>query len=294
MPDYNFDCIAEAIRYIEAHRQQQPSLDDVAAHVCLSPFHFQRMFKAWAGISPKQFLEYLNVEYAKRILHEEHTSLLLTAEKTGLSSPSCLYDHFIHIEGMTPGEYRSGGAGLQMHYVYANSPFGQVIIASTDKGVSYIAFVDRSKEEALKTLQKAFPRVTLCQQADEHNSRAAQVFQLDWDDVGTIRLYLKGTKFQLKVWETLIKVPAGRLTTYHQLAQSIGQDKASRAVGSAVASNPVAVLIPCHRVIRSTGCLGNYHWGPERKAAIIGWEAAKAAEPEAHIIPPRRDKSRKI
>jgi AraC family transcriptional regulator of adaptative response/methylated-DNA-[protein]-cysteine methyltransferase len=276
MADYQFDRIAEAIKYIEANRKRQPSLEDVASHVCLSPYHFQRMFTAWAGISPKRFLEYLNVEYAKKLLNEEHPSLLLAADKTGLSSTSRLHDLFVHIEGMTPGEYQSGGAGLQMHYVFSPSPFGEVIIASTRKGISYIAFADKGRTAALEMLQASFPFATLSEQSDEHNMCAANIFQLNWADVGEVRLHLKATKFQMKVWESLVKVPAGRLTTYHQLAQSIGNEKASRAVGTAVASNPVAVLIPCHRVIRSTGVFGNYHWGPERKAAIIGWEAAQA------------------
>ncbi len=274
MMDYNFERIAEAIRYIEANRKRQPSLEEVARHVCLSPFHFQRMFTAWAGISPKRFLEYLNVEYAKKILATNRLSLLSAANEVGLSSTSRLHDLFVHIEGMTPGEYLSGGASLRLHYVLAHSPFGQTIIASTAKGISYIAFADKGKEEAVATLQRAFPRATLSEQADEHNSRAASVFQLDWDNVGEVRLHLHGTKFQIKVWESLVKVPAGRLTTYSQLAQAVGSPKAARAVGSAVAGNPVALLIPCHRVIRTTGGFGNYHWRPERKAAIIGWEAA--------------------
>ena len=277
MEENDFNRIAEAIRYIGTNRKQQPSLEEVASHVCLSPYHFQRMFTAWAGISPKRFLEYLNVEYAKQVLSRDHSSLLQTADKTGLSSTSRLYDLFIHIEGMTPGEYQSGGAGLEMHYLFSPSSFGDVIIASTKKGISHIAFVDEGRQKAVATLQAAFPFATLSNQADDNNSCAANIFQLNWDNIGEVRLHLKATKFQMKVWESLIKVPAGSLTTYHQLAQQIGNAKASRAVGSAVASNPVAVLIPCHRVIRSTGVFGNYHWKPERKAAIIGWEAAHAA-----------------
>ena len=280
MMDYNFERIAEAIRYIESNRKRQPSLEDVARHVCLSPFHFQRMFTAWAGISPKRFLEYLNVEYAKRILAQSRLSLLTAANEVGLSSTSRLHDLFVHIEGMTPGEYQRGGAGLSLHYVLARSPFGQTIIASTAKGISYIAFADKGKEEAVATLQRAFPLATLSEQADEHNSRAAGVFRLDWGNVGEVRLHLRGTNFQIKVWESLVRVPAGRLTTYSQLAQAVGSPKAVRAVGSAVAGNPVALLIPCHRVIRSTGGFGNYHWRPERKAAIIGWEAAHCGAKE--------------
>lgn len=280
MMDYNFERIAEAIRYIESNRKRQPSLEEVARHVCLSPFHFQRMFTAWAGISPKRFLEYLNVEYAKRILAQSRLSLLTAANEVGLSSTSRLYDLFVHIEGMTPGEYQRGGAGLSLHYVLARSPFGQTIIASTAKGINYIAFADKGKEEAVATLQRAFPLATLSEQADEHNSRAASVFRLDWGNVGEVRLHLRGTNFQIKVWESLVRVPAGRLTTYSQLAQAVGSPKAVRAVGSAVAGNPVALLIPCHRVIRSTGGFGNYHWRPERKAAIIGWEAAHCGAKE--------------
>lgn len=280
MMDYNFERIAEAIRYIEFNRKRQPSLEEVARHVCLSPFHFQRMFTAWAGISPKRFLEYLNVEYAKRILAQSRLSLLTAANEVGLSSTSRLYDLFVHIEGMTPGEYQRGGAGLSLHYVLARSPFGQTIIASTAKGINYIAFADKGKEEAVATLQRAFPLATLSEQADEHNSRAAGVFRLDWGNVGEVRLHLRGTNFQIKVWESLVRVPAGRLTTYSQLAQAVGSPKAVRAVGSAVAGNPVALLIPCHRVIRSTGGFGNYHWRPERKAAIIGWEAAHCGATE--------------
>lgn len=280
MMDYNFERIAEAIRYIESNRKRQPSLEDVARHVCLSPFHFQRMFTAWAGISPKRFLEYLNVEYAKRILAQSRLSLLTAANEVGLSSTSRLHDLFVHIEGMTPGEYQRGGAGLSLRYVLAHSPFGQTIIASTAKGISYIAFADKGREEAVASLQRAFPLATLSEQADEHNSRAASVFRLDWGNVGEVRLHLRGTNFQIKVWESLVRVPAGRLTTYSQLAQAVGSPKAVRAVGSAVAGNPVALLIPCHRVIRSTGGFGNYHWRPERKAAIIGWEAAHCGAKE--------------
>ena len=280
MMDYNFERIAEAIRYIESNRKRQPLLEDVARHVCLSPFHFQRMFTAWAGISPKRFLEYLNVEYAKRILAQSRLSLLTAANEVGLSSTSRLHDLFVHIEGMTPGEYQRGGAGLSLRYVLAHSPFGQTIIASTAKGISYIAFADKGREEAVASLQRAFPLATLSEQADEHNSRAASVFRLDWGNVGEVRLHLRGTNFQIKVWESLVRVPAGRLTTYSQLAQAVGSPKAVRAVGSAVAGNPVALLIPCHRVIRSTGGFGNYHWRPERKAAIIGWEAAHCGTTE--------------
>lgn len=273
--DYNYARIEEAIRYIEANRKSQPSLEEVASHVCLSPYHFQRMFTAWAGISPKQFLEYINVGYAKRILREERPSLLEATDEVGLSSTSRLYDLFIHIEGMTPGEYQSGGTRLAMHYLFSPSPFGEVIIASTSRGVSYIAFADEGREDAVQRLRNAFPFASVTEQEDEHNQNAANVFRLNWSDVHEVKLHLKGSRFQIKVWESLVRVPAGHLTTYHRLAESIGNANASRAVGSAVADNPVAVLIPCHRVIHSTGSFGQYHWRPERKAAMIGWEAAR-------------------
>jgi AraC family transcriptional regulator of adaptative response/methylated-DNA-[protein]-cysteine methyltransferase len=270
--DYNR--IAEAIDYLKINFKAQPSLDAIAEHVHLSPFHFQRMFKEWAGVTPKKFLQYLSVEYAKGILKDKHTTLFDAAYETGLSGTSRLHDLFINIEGMTPGEFKNGGEQLQINYSFAESPFGLLIVASTAKGICHMAFAE-DEALAFEELRKNFPNARYRQMLDMMQQNALYIFTQDWHRLSEIKLHLKGTPFQLKVWETLIKIPMGKLTTYGSIAGSMNNAKASRAVGSAVADNPVAFLIPCHRVIRSTGELGEYHWGSTRKTAMIGWEAAK-------------------
>lgn len=272
--DYNR--IAVAIEFLKLHYKSQPSLDEVAAHVKLSPFHFQRMFKDWAGVTPKQFLQYLSIEYAKSVLKEKQATLFNTAIETGLSGTGRLHDLFVKVEGMTPGEYKNGGEELQINYSFAQTPFGVLLVASTYKGVCYMAFADDDQDTALGILQSRFPRAKYQHKLDAFQQDALFIFTQDWSDIREIKLHLKGTAFQLKVWETLLKVPAGGLTTYAQLAGSLNNPKACRAVGSAVGDNPVAFLIPCHRVIRSTGEIGQYHWGSLRKNAMIGWEAAKS------------------
>lgn len=270
--DYNR--IAAAIEYLKVNFKAQPSLETIAEQVHLSPFHFQRMFKEWAGVTPKKFLQYLSVEYAKGILKDKQATLFDAAYETGLSGTSRLHDLFINIEGMTPGEFKNGGAQLQINYSFAESPFGLLIVASTAKGVCYMAFAD-DETLAAEELKKSFPNAQYRQVLDRIQQNALYIFTQDWQGLPEIRLHLKGTPFQLKVWETLIKIPMGKLTTYGAIAGSIDSARASRAVGTAVGNNPVAFLIPCHRVIRSTGELGEYHWGNTRKTAMIGWEAAK-------------------
>jgi AraC family transcriptional regulator of adaptative response/methylated-DNA-[protein]-cysteine methyltransferase len=277
--DYNR--IAEAIKFFRQNFKIQPSLDDVAEHVNLSPFHFQRMFLQWCGVTPKQFLQYLSVEHAKDILKETGASLFDTAYETGLSGTGRLHDLFIKVEGMTPGEYKNGGASLIINYSFADTPFGKVIVASTDKGICHMAFVDEGEDKALELLKASFPNARYLQLVDTIQQNALFVFTQDWSRLDEIKLHLKGTDFQLKVWETLLTVPTGALTTYASLAKKAGYEGASRAVGTSVGSNPVAFLIPCHRVIRSTGEIGQYHWGAERKGAIIGWEAALKNMPRA-------------
>ena len=270
--DYNR--IAEAISYFRANFKAQPKLEDVAEHVHLSPFHFQRMFKEWAGVTPKQFLQYLSIEHAKNILKTSGSNLFDTAFETGLSGTGRLYDLFIKVEGMTPGEYKNGGAALRINYSFADTPFGKVIVASTHKGICHMAFIDDGEEKALQQLKSNYPNAVYNQLVDRIQQNALFIFTQDWRRLDEIKLHLKGTDFQIKVWETLLKVPPGGLTTYATLAQQAGSAKASRAVGTAVGNNPVAFLIPCHRVIKSTGEIGQYHWGATRKNAIIGWEAA--------------------
>ena len=271
----NYNRIAEAIGYIKNNFKQQPNLDEVAEKVHLSPAHFQRLFTEWAGTSPKKFLQYISVEHAKSILKEDQKATLFDATfETGLSSTSRLHDLFINIEGMTPAEYKNGGKNLTLHYSFAESPFGNLIVASTAKGVCYMAFED-GEEKALNDLKRKFPNATFQRKLDLLQQNALFIFQNDWSKLHDIKLHLKGTDFQLKVWESLLKIPMGKLATYGTIAKRIGIPNASRAVGTAIGSNPVAFLIPCHRVIQSTGDFGGYMWGNTRKTAMIGWERAK-------------------
>jgi len=270
MTDY--ERIKKAIEFIQSNFQQQPDLDAVAKEVYLSPFHFQRLFKDWAGVSPKKFLQYISLQHAKKLLHQHTVSD--TAYETGLSGSSRLHDLFISIEGMTPGEFRNGGEQLQINYSFAETPFGNIIVASTTKGICHLAFAENEKE-ALLQLQIQFPKAQYRQVVDTIQQNALFIFTQDWKDLSKIKLHLKGTPFQIKVWEALLKIPMGDVSTYSAIANNIKNPNASRAVGTAIGDNPVAFLIPCHRVIRSTGDFGQYHWGSIRKTAMIGWEAAK-------------------
>lgn len=270
----NYKRIAEAIEYIRANYRQQPNLGDVAAQVHISPFHFQRLFTEWAGVSPKKFLQYISVQHAKAILRQKDKPLAAVVHETGLSGPGRLHDLFVNIEGMTPGEYKNGGKSLTIQYSFAETIFGNIITAATAKGICYAAFFE-TEENALKELQQHFPHATFIYALDLFQQQALQFFNQDWSHMDQVKLHVKGTDFQLKVWEALLKIPMGDLTTYGSIAASIQKPSASRAVGTAIGSNPVAFLIPCHRVIQATGNLGGYMWGTTRKTAIIGWEAAK-------------------
>ena len=271
----NYNRIAQAIEYIKNNFKEQPNLDKVAEQVHLSPFHFQRLFSEWAGTTPKKFLQYISIEHAKKLLKEQQATLFDTAFETGFSGTGRLHDLFVNIEGMTPAEYKNGGKDILVNYSFAESPFGNLIVASTSKGVCFMAFHD-NEINALNKLKQKFPNATFQRKLDLIQQNALLIFQNDWSKLSEIKLHLKGTDFQLKVWETLLKIPMGKLSTYGSVAKQIGNANASRAVGTAIGSNPVAFLIPCHRVIQSTGNIGSYLWGNTRKTAIIGWESTKA------------------
>jgi AraC family transcriptional regulator, regulatory protein of adaptative response / methylated-DNA-[protein]-cysteine methyltransferase len=270
----HYNTVATAIDYIKEHFKTQPDLQEIAAAVHMSPFHFQRVFAEWAGVTPKKFLQYLTLDYAKTMLREEKVTVFDAAFEAGLSGTGRLHDLFINIESMTPGEYKNGGKALHINYSFAESPFGDIIVASTSKGICHMAFAD-DQQLAFQELTAQFPHAQFTQMVDLIQQNTLYIFTQDWSRLSEIKLHLRGTDFQLKVWEALLKIPMGNLTTYSQLATTLQNPNASRAVGSAVAQNPVAFLIPCHRVIKATGDTGQYHWGSTRKSAIIGWEAAK-------------------
>ncbi len=269
--------IAAAIRYLDAHQASQPSLDAVAAHLHLSPWHFQRLFARWAGISPKRFVQYLTVDHARTLLAQ--TSNVLDASlESGLSGPGRLHDLFVHVEAVTPGEYKSGGQGLAIRYGFHLSPFGRCLLAVTERGICGLVFVEDvpgSAEAALASLRTRWPAATLLRDEAATARVMESIFPADaLAEPRPVHLLLKGTNFQLKVWEALLRVPAGGVTTYATVAQTIQQPAAARAVGSAVGANAIAYLIPCHRVIRKSGIVEGYRWGTVRKKAILGWEAA--------------------
>lgn len=270
----DYQRIAKAIEYIQSNFKLQPNLDEVAEKVNLSPAHFQKIFTDWAGTSPKKFLQFISLEHAKNLLKEEKATLFDAALETGFSSTSRLHDLFVNIEGMSPAEYKNGGKNLKINYSFSGSPFGEIMTASTGKGVCYMAFAE-NKENALRDLVNKFPNASFFETKDEFQINALSIFHKDWTELNTIKLHLKGTDFQLKVWESLLTIPLGKLSTYGKLAEKIGSAKASRAVGTAIGSNPVAFLIPCHRVIQSTGKIGGYMWGSDRKQMMIGWESSK-------------------
>ena len=271
MTDY--ERIEKAIEYIHQHFQEQPQLERVAKEVYLSPFHFQRLFKKWAGVSPKKFLQYISISHAKKLLEQDAT-LEAASFEAGLSGTGRLHDLFIHIEGMTPGEYKNDGQNLQMLYSFSETPFGTILIASTPKGICHLSFID-NKKKALDELRSKWKNASFREGIDSQQKNVFSVFIEGKEDLKKIQLHLKGTDFQLKVWEDLLKIPAGHVSSYKTVAAQIHQPAAIRAVGSAVGDNPVAFLIPCHRVIRSTGLIGDYHWGSVRKTAILGWESSQ-------------------
>jgi AraC family transcriptional regulator of adaptative response/methylated-DNA-[protein]-cysteine methyltransferase len=267
--------IEQAIRYLESNYQRQPELAEVAGALGLSEFHFQRLFTRWAGISPKRFLQYLTKEGAKELL--QHASVLETAYGVGLSGPGRLHDLLVTTEAVTPGQVRNKGLGLDIEYGFGATPFGEALVGVTARGICFLGFVTQERDAALEILRGEWPRATLEHATGRASRILSSVFEAE-SPSGPLPLYLSGTNFQLKVWEALLRIPAGSATTYEALAAAIGQPAAARAVGTAIGHNPIAYLIPCHRVIRKVGEFGDYRYGSARKKALLGWEAARAME----------------
>jgi AraC family transcriptional regulator of adaptative response/methylated-DNA-[protein]-cysteine methyltransferase len=265
--------IEQAILYLENHYKEQPSLEEVAASIGLSEYHFQRLFTRWAGVSPKRFLQFLTKEGAKELLGRSE-NLLDTTHQVGLSSLGRLHDLFVTTEAVTPGEYKTRGEGLTIRYGIHLTPFGKCLIGLTDRGICHLGFVSGSEGQAIDDLVNEWKEADMVEDYRTTASLVGPIFDLRYDTriKQPLTLHLRGTNFQLKVWEALLQIPAGSATTYEGLAQRIGQPTASRAVGSAVGHNHIAVLIPCHRVIRKVGDFGNYRYGELRKKALLARE----------------------
>lgn len=272
----DFQKIEKAIQFLEANVQNQPELAAVAAAVNVSEFHFQRIFSRWIGISPKRFLQYLTKEYAKSLLHESQ-NLLDTTFDSGFSSPSRLHDLFVSCEAVTPGEFKNKGEGLTIRYGIHPSPFGQCLLAFTERGICNLMFLPEDHpRDAVAELKSHWQNATIAYDQAGAELLIQRVFgETNQSLDKPLHLVLKGTNFQIKVWEALLTIPSGMVLSYEDIARQIGNPRAVRAVASAVANNPIAFLIPCHRVIRKMGIIHKYRWGAARKKAIIGWEAAQ-------------------
>lgn len=263
--------IAQALRYLAENRAEQPGLAEVAAAVGVSPAHFQRVFTAWAGVSPKRVLQYLTLDHAKRVLAERGTVLDATYD-SGLSSPGRLHDLFLRWEAMTPGRYGAAGAGLTIRWGWFDSPFGPALAMGTDSGLCGLAFAaETGADAAMADLTGRWPAARFVEDPAPLAAWVAAAF----GGRGEVALSVIGAPFQIKVWEALLRVPSGHVTTYGELAQAIGSPKAVRAVGTAVGRNPVSWIIPCHRALRQTGALGGYHWGLDVKRAMLAFESAR-------------------
>jgi AraC family transcriptional regulator, regulatory protein of adaptative response / methylated-DNA-[protein]-cysteine methyltransferase len=267
--------VAEAIEYLTDNFKNQPDLNEVARQVHLSPSHFQRIFTEWAGVSPKKFMQYLSLDYLRERIFDTN-NLHQAADLVGFSTQSRVYDLFVSIEGVTPNEYKTYGQGLEIQYGFHQTPFGECFIALAEKGLCALSFVDEtSKQATFQAFLEKWQAAKLVLNAQNTEGVMGQIF--DPNATNKINLWIQGTNFQLKVWEALLKIPQGSVSTYQKIADSIQNHKAVRAVGTAIGSNPIAYLIPCHRVIKSTGAIGEYHWGSTRKKAILGYEMSKTS-----------------
>ena len=278
--------VERALDYLGDHYREQPSLEQIAAQAGLSEYHFQRVFTRWVGISPKRFLQFLTKEHARELL-DRSASVLEAAYDSGLSGPGRLHDLFVRLEAATPGEYKLHGAGMRIRYSFHPSPFGECLLALSERGICGLSFTQGGdRREALNDLRRRWTQAELVEDASGAEALLERVF---WsgerqEPAGTapaateppLKLLVSGTNFQVKVWEALLRIPPGALVTYQDIAAYLKAPQAARAVGGAVGSNPISYIIPCHRVIRKMGVVGGYRWGVARKRAILGWEMAKA------------------
>lgn len=274
--DLDYVRITKAIRYLDANATHQPSLDALAGHVGLSKYHFHRLFKQWAGITPKQFLQFITVEKAKELLRRSE-SVLATAYEAGLSGPSRLHDLFVVVEAMTPGEYKALGEGVRVRFGFVATPFGKGLLAATERGICHFSFLTDGRDAAFEEMAEAWPAAEFSEDDPWAAETVSKIFAPPPPSGDPLRLHLRGSNFQIKVWEALLDIPFGAAVTYGQLGKLTGTPGGARAVGGAVGANPVAFLIPCHRVLRATGSFGGYHWGVDRKRAMLLWERGRAS-----------------
>jgi AraC family transcriptional regulator, regulatory protein of adaptative response / methylated-DNA-[protein]-cysteine methyltransferase len=269
--------VEQALAFLHENFHRQPTLDEIAASISLSEYHFQRLFSRWVGISPKRFLQFLTKEHAKELLARSG-DLLSVAYDAGLSGPGRLHDLFVSCEGVTPGEYRAQGAGLKIAYAFHETPFGECLLGATERGICAFNFLyNSSRQEALERLQENWEQAELVEDPQRTAPLVRRIFDPSLRTAGApLSLFVKGTNFQIKVWEALLRIPPGSAVSYETIARAIGKPNSVRAVGNAVASNPIQYIIPCHRVIRKMGEFGNYQGGTPRKMALLGWEAAHA------------------
>ncbi len=279
----NYERMKKAIIFITKSLKHQPDLAEIASHIGVSPFHFQSLVKDWAGVSSEKFIQYLSVAYAKSSLSNEQVTLFDPLDRRGLYGVGKLHDSFVTIEEMTAKEFKNGGEGLLINYSFAGTHFGRVLAASTTKGLCRLTFTD-DETSALNELKSNFPKANFKMCKDEFQQNSLTILNWDLRNLNKVKLHLKGTDFQLKVWRRLLKIPFSKLDSYGKIASSVDKPGASRAVGNAVGDNPIAFLIPCHRVVQVSGTYGHYRWGKARKQLLIAWEAAQTeVENEAKI-----------
>lgn len=280
-PARDYEIVKKTLAFIHETWREQPSLEEIAEQAQLSPTHLQRLFTRWAGLSPKAFLQAVTLDHARGLLRDS-ASILDTAYEVGLSGPGRLHDLFVTHEGMTPGFYKAGGKGLTLRFGFHDCPFGRALVMVTDQGLAGLAFADDGAEkDTLLDMQSRWPGAAYIEDWLETKPYADRIFKPEnWRRDQPLRVVFIGTDFEIRVWETLLRIPIGKRSTYSDLAAHIGKPKAARAVGAAVGRNPVSFVVPCHRVLGKSGSLCGYHWGLTRKRAILGWEAgitAKAA-----------------